>query len=74
MLEVVLAHPLPLCMRKQMGERWARRGHSRRGAEEALLRDEYRKEEEERDSGVELHVVVDTEAKETHMNGKVLEI
>lgn len=52
----------------------ARRGRSGRGAEEALLGDEYRKEEEEQDSGVELHAVVDSEAKEKRVNGKVLEI
>lgn len=40
--------------------------------EEALLGDEYR-EEEEQDSGVELHTVVDSEAKENLVNGKVLE-
>lgn len=76
-LEVVLAHTdtrLPQCVRKQLGERLARRGRSGRGAEEALLGDEYRKEEEEQDSGVELHAVVDSEAKEKRVNGKVLEI
>lgn len=76
-LEVVLAHTdtrLPQCMRKRLGERFARTGRIGRGAEEALLGDEYRKEEEEQDSGVELHAVVDSEAKEKHVNGKVLEI
>lgn len=40
--------------------------------EEALLGDEYR-EEEEQDSGVELHAVVDSEATENLVNGKLLE-
>lgn len=40
--------------------------------EESLLEEEYR-EEEEQDSGVELHAVVDSEAKETLLNGERLE-
>lgn len=73
MLEVVLAHTdvrLPQCVGKRLGERWTRRGRSRRGAVEALLGEE----EEEQDSGVELQAVVDSEAKEKHVDGNVLEI
>lgn len=77
-LEVVLAHTdarLPQCMRRRLGERWTRRGRSRRGAEEALLGEERGgEEEEEQDSGVELQAVVDSEAKEKHVDANVLEI
>lgn len=77
MLEVVLSHTdarLPQCLRKRLGERWTRRGRSRRGAEEALLGEEHHEEEEEQVSGVELQAVVDSEAKEKHVDGNVLEI
>lgn len=76
-LEVVLAHTdtrLPQCMRKRLREPLARRGRGGRGVEEALLGDECQGEEEEQDSGVELHAVVDSEAKEKRVDGKVLEI
>lgn len=76
-LEVVLARTdarLQQCMRERLGERWSRRGRSRRGAEEALLGEERGQEEAEQDSGVELQAVVDCEAKEKHVNGNVLEI
>lgn len=76
-LEVVLAHTdgrLPQCMRKRLGERWTRRGRSRRGAEEALLEEVRGQEEEEQDSGVELQAVVDSEDKEKHVDANVLEI
>lgn len=77
MLEVVLAHTdaqLPQCMRGRLGERWTRRGRSRRGAEEALLGEERGEEEEEQDSGVELQAVVESEAKGQHADASVLEI
>lgn len=76
-LEVVLLHTdirMPQCVRKRLGERWARRGRSRRGAEEPLLGEERCEEDAEQDSGVELQAVVDSEANEKPVNGHVLEI
>lgn len=74
-LEVTLAHTdlkVLHCLRRRWGDRRARRVRGGRGVEESLLEEEYR-EEEEQDSGVELHAVVDSEAKETLLIGEQLE-
>ncbi|KAM8769614.1 proprotein convertase subtilisin/kexin type 7 isoform 1-T2 [Acanthopagrus schlegelii] len=74
-LEVTLAHldlRGLLCLRRRRGGYRARRGHRGRGVEEALMEGQD-KEEEERDSGVELHAVLDSEAKQTLLNGERLE-
>ncbi|XP_042342471.1 proprotein convertase subtilisin/kexin type 7 [Plectropomus leopardus] len=67
-LEVTLAH-LDfrgfLCLRRRRGGHRARKGHRGRGVEEA-------EEEEEQDSGVELHAVLDSEAKAPLLDGEQL--
>lgn len=75
-LEVTLAHldlRGLLCLRRRRGGPRARRGRRGKGVEEAVGEDEYDDgEEEERDSGVELHAVLDSEAKVPLLNGDVL--
>ncbi|XP_070827212.1 proprotein convertase subtilisin/kexin type 7 [Chaetodon trifascialis] len=71
-LEVTLAHldlRGLLCLRRRRGGHRARRGHQGRGVEEPLLEEEDRGEEE-RDSGVELHAVLDSEGNGTLLNGE----
>ncbi|TDH15115.1 hypothetical protein EPR50_G00028370 [Perca flavescens] len=74
-LEVTLAHVDLrglLCLRRKRGGHRARRGHRGRGVEEAVVKEEDG-EEDERDSGVELHtVLLDFETKAPHLNGKRL--
>lgn len=72
-LEVTLAHAdlrVLHCLRRRWGERRTRRGRGGRGARDSLLEEQYG-EEEEHDSGVELHAVVESEAKETLSNGQL---
>lgn len=74
LLEVTLAHAdlrVLHCLRRRWGERRARRGRGGRGARDSLLEEQYG-EEEEHDSGVELHAVVESEAKEMLLNGEQL--
>ncbi|XP_044057288.1 proprotein convertase subtilisin/kexin type 7 isoform X2 [Siniperca chuatsi] len=71
-LEVTLAHldlRGLLCLRRRQGGHQARRGLRGRGVEEAMVEDG---EEEERDSGVELHAVLDSKAKALLLNGEQL--
>lgn len=73
-LEVTLAHldlRGLLCLRRRRGGHRVRRGHQRRGVEEPLLEEEDGGEEE-RDSGVELHAVLDSEAKMNLLKGERL--
>lgn len=73
-LEVTLAHldlRGLLCLRKRRGGHRARRVHQGRGVEEPLL-EEGDGGEEERDSGVELHAVLDSEPKAMLLNGERL--
>ncbi|XP_068601964.1 proprotein convertase subtilisin/kexin type 7 [Brachionichthys hirsutus] len=60
-LEVTLAQRSPLCLHRGWTGQRIRRGRGGRGVEETLLQQETR-EEEERDSGVELHAVLDSES------------
>ncbi len=53
----------PLCLHRRRGGHRARRGHRGKGVEEALLQED--EEKGESDSGVELHAVLDSNAKET---------
>ncbi|XP_059187797.1 proprotein convertase subtilisin/kexin type 7 [Centropristis striata] len=67
-LEVTLAHldfRGLLCLRRRRGVPRARRG--RRGVEEAMLEED--DGEEEQDSGVDLHAVLDSDAKSPLLNG-----
>ncbi|KAI3354559.1 hypothetical protein L3Q82_019063 [Scortum barcoo] len=73
-LEVTLAHldlRGLLCLRRRRGGYRAKRGRRGRGVEEAVGEGE-NGEEEEQDSGVELHAVLDTEAKAPLLNGELL--
>ncbi|XP_078102801.1 proprotein convertase subtilisin/kexin type 7 [Sander vitreus] len=74
-LEVTLAHldlRGLLCLRRKRGRHRAWRGHRGRGVEEAVVEEEDG-EEDERDSGVELHtVLLDFETKVPHLNGERL--
>ncbi|KAM9358664.1 proprotein convertase subtilisin/kexin type 7 [Symphorus nematophorus] len=77
-LEVTLAHldlRGLLCLRRRRGGHRARRGRRGRGVEEPLVEEEEEEEDgekEEQDSGVELHTVLDSEAKAPLLNGERL--
>lgn len=73
-LEVTLAHSnlrVLHCLRRGWGERRSRRGRGGRASRDSLLEEQY-EEEEEHDSGVDLHAVVESEAKEMLSNGEQL--
>lgn len=76
-LEVTLAHVDLmglLCLRSRRGGHRAGGGRRGRGVEDALAEEESGEEsgEEEHDSGVELHAVVDSEAKAPLLNAERL--
>ncbi|XP_056229747.1 proprotein convertase subtilisin/kexin type 7 [Seriola aureovittata] len=73
MLEVTLAHldlRVLVCLRRRWGRHRARRGRRGRGVEDAAVEEDG--EEEEVDSGVELHAVLDSEAKAPFLSGERL--
>ncbi|XP_075956060.1 proprotein convertase subtilisin/kexin type 7 [Anarhichas minor] len=73
-LEVTLAHldfRGLLCLRRRRGGHRARGGRRGRGVEDALVEEDVG-DEEEHDSGVELHAVLDFEAKAPLLNGERL--
>lgn len=70
-LEVTLAHlDLRVLVCRRWGRHRARRGRRGRGAEDAAV--EEVRDEEEVDSGVELHAVLDSEAKASLLGGDQL--
>ncbi|XP_054452834.1 proprotein convertase subtilisin/kexin type 7 [Anoplopoma fimbria] len=75
-LEVTLAHldlRGLLCLRRRRGGHRARGGRRGRGVEDAMVEEEAGgRGEEEHDSGVELHAVLDSEAKAPLLNGERL--